>query len=137
METTLKRLAIFFAFVMATGICLTAKAPAVSAQSCETAAAPDCPYGYYDSPPYACAPFGYYGPDWFPSGNFIGAGPWFSGPDKFRGPVDNRLDPQHGYKGPNPNRGEKRDPAKQPDKNSEFKGNEVRDGRGHVIDDKK
>jgi hypothetical protein len=133
----LKRLIIFIALVIAASICLTAKAPAVGAQSCETAAAPDCPYGYYDSPPYTCAPYSYYGPEWFPASIFVGAGPWFIGPDKFHGSVDNRLDPQHGYKGPNPNRGEKRDASKQPDKNPDFKGNEVRDGRGHIVEDKK
>jgi hypothetical protein len=42
-------------------------------------AAPVCSYGYYDYYPYACAPYGYYGPDWFVSGIFIGAGPWFHG----------------------------------------------------------
>jgi hypothetical protein len=134
---TLKRLIIFVALVIAASISLTAKAPAASAQSCETAAAPDCPYGYYDSPPYTCAPYNYYGPEWFPSSIFVGAGPWFNGSDKFHGSVDNRLDPQHGYKGPNPNRGEKRDASKKPDKNPEFKGNEVRDGRGHIVEDKK
>src|SRR5579863_10775902 len=40
---------------------------------------PDCPYGYYDYEPYACAPYGYYGPDYFDGGVFIGAGPWFHG----------------------------------------------------------
>src|SRR5258707_10189464 len=37
------------------------------------------PYGYYGYYPYACAPYGYYGPDYFVSGVFIGAGPWFHG----------------------------------------------------------
>src|SRR6266403_4383733 len=41
--------------------------------------APVCTYGYYDYYPYACAPYGYYGPDYFVSGVFIGAGPWFHG----------------------------------------------------------
>ncbi len=40
---------------------------------------PVCTYGYYDYYPYACAPYGYYGPEWFSSGIFIGAGPWFRG----------------------------------------------------------
>jgi hypothetical protein len=44
--------------------------------------APICDYGYYNYYPYACAPYGYYGPEWFNSGFFIGAGPWFGG---FRG----------------------------------------------------
>jgi len=38
---------------------------------------PVCAYGYYNYYPYACAPYGYYGPDWFVSGVFIGAGPWY------------------------------------------------------------
>jgi len=42
--------------------------------------APVCLYGYYGYYPYACAPYGYYGPDWFVSGVFVGAGPWFHGP---------------------------------------------------------
>jgi hypothetical protein len=41
------------------------------------AAPPACAYGYYPYAPYACAPYGYYGPQWFTSGVFIGAGPWF------------------------------------------------------------
>ena len=40
---------------------------------------PVCSYGYYDYYPYPCAPYGYYGPEWFSSGVFIGAGPWFHG----------------------------------------------------------
>src|ERR1700676_2347769 len=41
--------------------------------------APVCEYGYYDYYPYACAPYGFYGPEWFSSGVFIGAGPWYRG----------------------------------------------------------
>ena len=33
---------------------------------------PQCPYGYYNYAPYACAPYGYYGPGWFTGGLFIG-----------------------------------------------------------------
>jgi hypothetical protein len=40
---------------------------------------PACVYGYYGYYPYACAPYGYYEPDYFVSGVFIGAGPWFHG----------------------------------------------------------
>jgi len=94
--------------------------------------APACAYGYYGYAPYACAPYGYYGPDWFVGGVFIGAGPWFHGPDNFHGHVNNRFDPQHGYKGPAPNKGDKADPANHFDKISHFKGNEVHDGHGHV-----
>src|SRR6201995_531402 len=86
--------------------------------------APACEYGYYDYAPYSCAPYGYYGPEWFSGGVFIGAGPWFHGPHDFHGHVDNRFDPQHGYAGPHPERGEKAF--------NHFHGNEVRDGRGHA-----
>jgi hypothetical protein len=89
--------------------------------------APACPYGYYDYAPYSCAPSGYYGPEWFSGGAFVGAGPWFHGPENFRGHVDNHYDVQKGYKGPVPERGEKAvDHGK-----AEFHGNEMRDGKGH------
>jgi len=42
------------------------------------------------------------------------------------------MHPEHGYKGATPQRGEKAAPANRLDKVSHFKGNEVRDGRGHV-----
>ena len=132
----MKRLIIFLALATVAGICLTINNSVVRAQSCDVAVAPDCPYGCYDTTPYACAPFGYYGPEWFKDGVFIGAGPWYKGPDNFHGQVNNRLDPQHGYKGPNPNRGEKPDPAKRPDKSHQSYGNETRDGHGHAADAK-
>jgi len=94
--------------------------------------APDCPYGYYDYAPYDCAPYGYYGPEWFSGGVFIGVGPWFHGPAEFHGHVNNRFDPNHGYHGPRPERGARPEPSKPVGHVSHFKGNEVRDGRGHV-----
>jgi len=110
----------------------TASAPRSEAQvSVEIGVAPDCPYGYYDAAPYNCAPTGYYGPEWFNGGDFIGAGPWFHGGNEFRGNVNNRLHPEHGYNGPAPQRGEKAEPAKRVD-TAHFQGNEMRDGRGHV-----
>ena len=69
--------------------------------------APECPYGYYAVPPYNCAPYGYYGPEWFSSGVFIGAGPWFHGPEHFSGSIDYNYHPEHGYHGSYPARGEK------------------------------
>jgi hypothetical protein len=87
---------------------------------------PSCPYGYYDYPPFNCAPDGYYGPEWFVGGRFIGAGKWFHGPANFHGNVNNRFDPQHGYKGPMPQKG----PAQAP--HAAFKANESRDGHGHA-----
>ena len=98
--------------------------------------APECPYGYYDVAPYSCAPSGYYGPEWFTGDVFIGAGPWFHGSSDFQGHVNNRLHPEHGYKGALPKAGEKAEPAKRVTA-SNFKGNEVRDGRGNVAKGKK
>ena len=92
-------------------------------------AEPACPYGYYDYAPYACAPSGYYGPEWFTGGVFVGAGPWFHGPADFHGHVDNRFDVHRGYRGPLPNRGDHPDPSRHFD---HFRGNEMRDGRGHA-----
>ncbi len=85
---------------------------------------PDCPYGYFDYSPYNCAPYGYYGTDWFSNGMFMGAGPWFHGPDGFYGHVDNRWDPRGGYNGPLPGRGERAFHG--------FQANEARNGMGHV-----
>lgn len=100
------------ASVMAT--CFAVTAPKAAAQvAVAVGVAPDCPYGYYDAPPYACAPYGYYGPEWFTGGVFIGAGPWFHGPAEFRGHVNNHFHPDHGYRGPAPHMREvSRDKAK-------------------------
>ncbi len=115
------------------GCLMLAAAPKVSAQvTVEVGVAPDCPYGYYDAAPYDCAPYGYYGPEWFTGGLFIGTGPWFHGGEGFRGHVNNRFHPEHGYSGARPQRGEKRDESKHMDKIDHFKGNEVRDGHGHA-----
>jgi len=129
-----------FTFVVLTafaGIGLMASTAKADAQAgVEIGVAPECPYGYYDVAPYDCAPTGYYGPEWFNGDGFIGAGPWFHGAHEFQGNVDNRLHPDHGYKGPMPKRGEKAEPSKRVD-SAHFKGNEARDGRGHVTDGKK
>lgn len=124
-----------FAFLaLISASCFAAAVPLAEAQvSVNIGVAPDCPYGYYDVAPYSCAPAGYYGPEWFAGGVFIGAGPWFHGPANFRGNVDNRFHPEHGYSGPLPNRGERAEPGRRVDQ-AHFKGNEMRDGRGHVAD---
>ena len=117
------------------GSCLAATAPKVEAQVVVgVGAAPECPYGYHDYAPYPCAPYGYYGPEWFTGGVFIGAGPWFRGHPEFRGHVDNHYDIHNGYRGPMPNRGERPVPTNHLDRMTNFKGNEVRDGRGHISD---
>jgi hypothetical protein len=124
------------ALVAVAGICFAATAPKTEAQvsvNINVGPAPDCPYGYYGTPPYGCAPYGYYGPEWFVGGVFIGAGPWFHGPANFHGRVNNHFHPDHGYKGPVPHPGDKPERSKQPGKVAHFKGNEVRDGRGHVV----
>ena len=118
------------------GLLFTATPPKTGAQvRVEVGVAPDCPYGYYDYAPYNCVPDGYYGPEWFNGGVFVGVGPWFHGTDDFKGHVDNSFDPHHGYNGSAPKVGEKaaekrRDPG-------QFKGNEVRDGRGHSDGEKR
>jgi len=115
----------------------TAVSPAQISVGVGIGAAPVCPYGYFDYAPYDCAPYGYYGPEWFSGGVFVGVGPWFHGPADFHGHVNNRFHPEHGYNGPRPNRGDKPEPGKRLDKISHFKGNEVRDGHGHVVGGKR
>ena len=111
----------------------TVTAPRAEAQaSVDIGTEPGCPYGYYDYAPYACAPYGYYGPEWFMGGVFVGAGPWFHGPEHFRGHVDGRFDVQRGYRGRVPDRGDSREPSKRLDQIDHFRGNEMHDGRGHV-----
>jgi hypothetical protein len=121
------------------GACFAATVPAAEAQVNISigGVAPSCPYGYYDAAPYSCAPYGYYGPEWFSGGVFIGAGQWYHGPADFHGHVNNSYDVRNGYKGPVPNRGDRVEPANHLDRVSNFKGNEVRDGRGHVGEDKR
>lgn len=113
-----------FSAVAASLLTAATASPAQIGIGVNIGAAPVCPYGYFDYPPYDCAPYGYYGPDWFTGGVFIGAGPWFHGPHGFYGHVDNRYDPHNGYHGPLPQRGA------QPFQH--FQGNEARDGQGHV-----
>jgi hypothetical protein len=123
----------FLALAAVAAISFTANPQKAQAQvAVEIGAAPVCPYGYYDTAPYGCAAYGYYGPQWFTGGIFIGAGPWFHGSEHFQGRVNNRYHPEHGYKGPLPQVGERAEPRNRVDKVSHFKGNEMRDGRGHV-----
>ncbi len=116
----------------AAGLCLlVATPPQANAQvSVSVGVAPACPYGYYDVPPYTCAPYGYYGPEWFSGGVFIGAGPWFHGPENFHGQVDTHYHPDHGYHGEYPHAGEK--PRSGWNGHAEnFHGNEVHEGHPH------
>jgi hypothetical protein len=115
------------------GCILMLSAPKAEAQiAVQIGVAPECPYGYYDAAPYDCAPYGYYGPEWFAGGLFIGTGPWFHGREGFRGHVNNRYHPDHGYVGARPQHGERAAPENRLDHVSHFRGNEVRDGHGHV-----
>ena len=93
------------AAALASGVLAGGTALAPAQVSINIGVPPGCPYGYFNYAPYNCAPYGYYGPDWFNSGIFIGAGPWFRGPRGFYGHVDNRYDPHFGYRGPFPDRG--------------------------------
>jgi len=111
-------------------VAIVAGTPKAEAQlNIQIGVAPSCPYGYYDYTPYGCAPYGYYGPEWFRRGAFIGVGPWFHGSSNFHGHVNNSFDPQHGYSGRRPEYGERRNQRGNYPRN--FKGNEMRDGRGH------
>ena len=122
----------FLAMAAVAATCM-ANLPEAQAQvNINIGVAPECPYGYYDAAPYSCAPSGYYGPEWFNGAVFIGAGPWFHGSSDFRGDVNNSYHPEHGYKGQLPNRGEKAEASKRV--KAGFKGNEQRDGRGHVTE---
>jgi hypothetical protein len=113
-------------------VCLSATAPKAEAQTIvDVGAEPECPYGYYDYEPYACAPYGYYAPEWFVSGVFLGAGPWFHGPANFRGHVDSRFDVRRGYTGRIPNRGDDREASKPLERIDDFRGDEMHDARGH------
>ncbi len=103
----------FLVLVGIAGIGFTAMAPKAEAQvGVSIGLAPECPYGYYDAAPYRCAAPGYYGPEWFTGDAFIGAGPWFHGSSDFQGHVNNRLHPEHGYKGSLPKAGERAEPGK-------------------------
>jgi|SRR5579884_1822815 len=120
------------AFAAATGIGMLTTAPKASAQvgvGVEIGPAPVCPYGYYEVPPYNCAPYGYYGPEWFVDGAFIGAGPWYHGPERFWGHVDHHYHPSYGYRGPYPERGARAE--HRVDRIEHFHGNAMHDGRGH------
>jgi hypothetical protein len=99
-------------FSAVAAVCICAATPGAQAQvsiNVQIGQPPVCPYGYYGFAPYNCAPMGYYGPQWFAAGIFVGAGPWFHGPDGFRGWIDRRYDPRYGYHGPFPGRGERPD----------------------------
>jgi hypothetical protein len=133
-DEVILKMRIFAVLLMgaALGAGVTACAPTATAQvGVEVGVAPECPYGYYDVAPYACAPAGYYGPEWFNGGIFIGAGPWFHGPEHFHGNVDNHFDRQH-YHGNFPHAGDKAEEGHRVD-SAHFHGNEMRDGHGHKV----
>jgi hypothetical protein len=110
------------------GLLFAAGSSAPAQVAVQIGAAPVCPYGYYEAPPYNCAPDGYYGPEWFTGGVFVGAGPWFHGPAGFHGHVDHALDYRKGYKGPMPARNEHPAAARR-----EFHGTAVHDPHGHEV----
>jgi hypothetical protein len=124
-----------FRFALATAaftiMAVTAATPARAQISIRIGPAPACPYGYFDYAPYNCAPYGYYGPQWFNSGLFIGAGPWFHGPRGFHGYVNHQYDPHFGYRGGFPQRGERAFAHGEDRSYRSFHGNAYRDGHGH------
>ena len=108
-------------------LCLSVSPSKAAAQvTINIGVAPVCPYGYFNYPPYQCAPVGYYSPQWFASGVFIGAGPWFHGPEGFRGDVDEDFDPHYGYRGACPERGEHADWGRHLGWEKHFHGNAYR-----------
>jgi hypothetical protein len=113
--------------LFAAALCLVSPLPSHAQTTIPLGPAPVCPYGYYDYAPYNCAPYGYYGAEWFPHGIFIGAGPWFHGPRNFRGQVDSKYDPRHGYDRDLPHRGERA----RHHLSYDFQANATSDGRGH------
>src|ERR1019366_2319581 len=121
---TLKRLSILT--IAAAGF-FVASGPRASAQvAVQIGPAPECPYGYYEEPPYNCAPDGYYGPEWFAGGMFVGVGPWYHGRENFYGHVDHHYDYRQGYQGRFPARGERPAGHRQ-----EFYGQAMHDVHGH------
>ena len=95
----------------AVGFCLASPTPAAAQISfgVNIGNAPMCPSGYYGYAPYNCAPYGYYGPEWFNSGSFLGAGPWYRGPAGGYGWVNHDYDPRYGYRGGYPGHDEQFD----------------------------
>ncbi|HKF45892.1 MAG TPA: hypothetical protein VKB38_00945 [Terracidiphilus sp.] len=114
------------------GLCVASGARKAPAQvTINIGVAPVCPYGYYNYAPYSCAPFGYYGPQWFTGGVFIGAGPWFRGPEGFHGYVNRDYDPRFGYRGQFPQRGERPDWGRHEGWEKHFRGNEIHEEHRH------
>jgi hypothetical protein len=105
--------------------------PAHAQISVQIGPPPVCPYGYFDYAPYECAPYGYYGPEWFPNGVFLGAGPWYRGREHFWGHVNRRYDRRYGYRGAYPRRGDRFDERYRHERRERFRGNDWRDGHGH------
>lgn len=116
------------AAVIGLGVALPVTSSAQVAIGVNIGPEPACPYGYYSAPPYQCAPYGYYGPEWFTSGVFLGAGPWFHGPHGFVGAVNHHYDPGYGYHGPYPAHNEHY--RAQPDNFHNFQGNAYHDAHG-------
>jgi hypothetical protein len=131
-QEELMRLSRLFVAPLIAGLCMVAASTRSEAQiSISIGVAPVCPYGYYNYAPSSCAPFGYYGPQWFSGGVFLGAGPWFRGPQGFHGYVNTYYDPRFGYYGPFPVRGERPDWGRHRGWEHEFHGNEFREERHH------
>ncbi|MGB6975209.1 MAG: hypothetical protein WBD67_11040 [Terracidiphilus sp.] len=123
-----------FALATVAALCMAMSAPRAEAQvslQVNIGAQPVCPYGYFDYAPYRCAPFGYYGPQWYSGGIFIGAGPWFHGPEGFHGYINRRYDPRYGYRGAFPARGDHADWGQHRGWEHNFHGTERRQEQRH------
>lgn len=124
----------YFAIATVIGLCFLTTNSKTQAQvsfGIQIGPEPVCPYGYFDYAPYSCAPYGYYGPEWFTNGLFIGTGPWFHGPEHFRGHIDRHFDPRSGYRGHLPERGERPDWNHHHGTVEHFKGHDVREEHSH------
>ena len=118
------------------GIAFYATAPTTVAQvSVDIGVAPDCPYGYYDVRSLRLRSLRLLRFGAVPGGVFIGAGPWFHGSENFQGHVNNRcqIADHCRYRGATPQpRRETPTESIASITSPHFKGNEVRDGRGHA-----
>ena len=124
----------FLVVAVLAGLCCAGATPKAAAQvniNIGIGVAPACPYGYFDYAPYSCAPVGYYAPQWFVGGVFLGAGPWFHGPEGFRGDIDRDFDPRFGYRGYLPERGERADWGRHRGWEKHFRRTEMREEHWH------
>ena len=104
----------FLVLAAVAGIGFTATTPKAEAQvGIDIGVAPECPMATMTLSLMTVLPLATMAQNGLMGTPF--AGPWFHGSSDFQGDVNNRLHPDHGYKGPTPKRGEKAEPSKQVD----------------------